>query len=197
MGIVIYLSTFIAVFLLNIIPFIGPPTWMILSFVAFFFPIPSAPLFILTALIAATCGRAVLTSFSKYIVRDRWLAQKYKKNLDNLRKHLQKKPLFTSLVFLLEAITPISSDELFIAFGLTGLELRYALIPFFIGRIFTYSFWVYATIGVSQSVNSILNLSFLTIPFALVSLAFVLLIYFFVKVDWEYLFIHRKLKLIK
>lgn len=197
MELMIFVYTFLAVFILNIIPFLGPPTWMLLSYILFFYRVPSIPLFILTALIAATIGRFVLASFSKNIIRNRFLSMRYRKNLNHLRTHLQKNILLTSGIFLLEAFTPVSSDELFIAYGLTGMKLRYALIPFFIGRTFTYSFWVYTTLGVIQNKNMLLNFSFLSFPFVITLAILLLLLYFFVKVDWEYLFVNHKLRIIR
>ncbi len=190
---------FLTVFLNNLIPFFGPPTWTVLSFLAIVYPINSFPLFILTALCAATLGRFFLASFAQQIIRNRLLGKKYKHNMNHLKKYLGKKPKITFMIFLVEAFTPLPSDQFFIAYGLTGLKLRYALIPFFIGRIFTYSFWVYTATRISQSATNdpFAGLSFVSTSAIILVIAVLLFLYFFIKLDWELLITRRKLKLLK
>jgi hypothetical protein len=197
MLIAVFVYAFIAIFLLNLIPVFGPPTWMVLSFIAFTYPIPSIPLFIFVAICGSVSGRSVLTLSSKYIIRNRLLSDKYRRNVDHLREHIEKKPLAASGIFLAEAFTPLPSDQLFIAYGLTGLKLRYALIPFAIGRIFTYSFWVYGATEVSKrvAVDSLTSLSFFSGSFVLVEFLLLFLVYFFVKIDWEHLILHHRFRI--
>ncbi len=197
MDLTVYFLTFALVFIDNILPILGPPTWIVLSLIAFFYPIPSLPLFIFVALCAATLGRFVLATFSEKIIRNRFLGVKYRLNMEKLKKHLSQKPLITSTVFLLEAFTPLSSDQLFIAYGLTGLKLRYALIPFFIGRMFTYSFLVYATTGLAKNADALLSASYLGASFLILTAALFILLYFFVKIDWEKVILNRKLRLLR
>lgn len=199
MEIIIFLLTFIIIFLVNLIPAFGPPTWMVLSFIAFTYPIPSYPLFILVAVTASTSGRYFLTISSERLIRNRFLGDGYKKNIDHLREHLEKRKKTLSGIFLLEAITPLPSDQFFIAYGLTGLKARYALVPFFIGRIFTYSFWVYTATEASKSLaaKSITNLSFLSASFILMELAIIFLVYLFIKIDWEYFILHHRLRILR
>ncbi len=196
MPITLFLITFIVVFLVNLIPAFGPPTWMVLSFIAFTYTIPSFPLFILTAVSASTLGRFFLTLSSKHLIRNHFLGDGYRKNIDHLKEHLEKRKKTLSGIFLLEAFTPLPSDQFFVAYGLTGLKTRYALVPFFIGRIFTYSFWVYTATEVSKSlaVKSISNLSFLSTSFILLELLVIFLVYLFIKIDWEHFILHHRFK---
>ncbi len=198
MEIMIFIYTFIAVFALNLIPIFGPPTWMALSFITLTYNIPSLPLFVVVALCGSTLGRSMLTIFSERIIRNRFLGRRYRENVNHLKKHLKKKPLTTSIIFLLEAFTPLPSDQLFVAYGLTGLKLRYALIPFAIGRAFTYSFWVFlATEAAKQlGASSISNLSFLSGPFIAAELIILFLVYLFVRVDWEQFILHHTMRFI-
>ena len=194
----IFVEAFLIVFLLNLIPILGPPTWAVLSFISFTYPIPSLPLFIFISLCASTLGRIVLTLSSKHILRNRILHIKYRKNMDYLKRHLEKRPHFASIVFFIEAFTPLPSDQLFIAYGLTGMKLRYALVPFFIARIFTYSFWVYFASDVAKSTlaNSVNVLSFLSWPVLIGEIVILFLVYLFVKTDWEHLIMRNKFRTI-
>ncbi len=195
----ILIYAFVIIFFLNIIPIFGPPTWMVLSFIAFTYPLPSFPLFILAAVCASASGRFVLALSSKHLIGNHFLSERYRRNISHLKVHLEKKPLRASTVFLVEAFTPLSSDQLFIAYGLTGLKMRYALIPFAIGRIFTYSFWVYGATEVSKQVaaNSLTSLSFFSGSFVLVELLLLFLVYLFVKIDWEYLILNHGLRVFR
>lgn len=194
----IFLEEFLVIFFLNTIPILGPPTWTVLSIIAFTSSIPSLPLFILIALIAATLGRIILTLSSKYIIRNHLLGKKYKKNMEYLRKHLDKRPYYASIIFFLEAFTPLPSDQFFIAYGLTGMKIWYAIVPFFVGRIFTYTFWAYTAKSLSNgiSLGSITLMSFLSWPVLLGEILILILLYYFVKVDWEHIIMHRKLRII-
>ena len=196
MSIIIY--TFVIIFLLNLIPILGPPTWTILSFISFTYPIPSLPLFIFVALCASTLGRIVLTLSSKHIIRNHLLGDKYRKNMDYLRRRLEKRPHFASIVFFIEAFTPLPSDQFFIAYGLTGMKLRYALVPFFVARIFTYSFWTYTASEASKSIwaNSLTHLSFLGWSFILAEILLLFLLYSFVKIDWENFILHHEFRIL-
>jgi len=194
----IYLTGFIVIFLLNLIPVFGPPTWSVLSFMSFYYTIPSLPLFIFISLCASTLGRIILTLTSKHILRNRILGIKYRKNMDYLKRHLEKRPHFASAVFFIEAFTPLPSDQLFVAYGLTGMKLRYALVPFFIARIFTYSFFVYMAKRFSDAtiLHSITPHSFISWPVIVAEVLVLILIYFFVKVDWAHFIMRNKLKII-
>lgn len=198
MDLTVFIYTFLAVFVLNLIPFFGPPTWMALSFIAFSYPISSIPLFILTALVASTAGRFVLTLYSKLLIRNRFLSTRSRKNIDHLKNYLEKNPLTTFNIFLIEAFTPLPSHQFFIAYGLTGLKARYALIPFAIGRTFTYSFWVLTATELSKRVaaNSFSTLSFFSTSFILIELALLFMIYLFIKIDWQHFLLHKRFRLL-
>lgn len=198
MELMIFIYTFIAIFALNLIPIFGPPTWMVLSFITLTYAIPSLPLFVIVALCGSALGRSTLTYFSERILRNRFLGRKYRENVTHLKKHLEKKPLTTSTIFLLEAFTPLPSDQLFVAYGLTGLKLRYAIIPFIIGRAFTYSFWVFlATEATKQlGASSISSLSFLSGPFIAAELVILFIVYLFVRIDWEQFILHHTIRFI-
>jgi len=171
---------------------------MVLSVIAFTFPVVNFPLFIAIAVIASTSGRFVLMKSSRYIVNNRFVSSKYRTNMDNIRRHLEKKKSLASLAFLIEAFTPLPSDQFFIAYGLTGMKARYALVPFVIGRIFTYSFWVYTATEISKRVatDSLFQFSFLSGWFIIVELALVFLVYMFIRIDWEHLILHHRLRIV-
>jgi membrane protein DedA with SNARE-associated domain len=195
----IYLIAFLAVFLTNAIPLITPPTWTVLSFIAFNYydKLDSLSLLITIGILAAFSGRYILILTSKKFIRQNFLNKKSIKNINNLKKHLIKNKSIVYWTFFLEAITPLPSDHLFIAYGLTNLKARYALVPFFIGRIFTYSFWVYLASYTSQHVflDSAELTSYFNGSFILLQLFLILLIYLFIRIDWENLITNHRIRL--
>jgi membrane protein YqaA with SNARE-associated domain len=199
MEIVVLIASFLVVFALNVIPILGPPTWMTLSFIALLYPIQPVMLFIFVAICAATLGRFVLTLLSKNIIRERLLSKRYLKNVNYLKRFLEKNKKIVSIIFLIEAFTPFPSDQFFVAYGMTGLKARYALIPFALGRIFTYSFWVLTATQVSKQIaaSSLSDLSFLSWPFILAEAAFLCLVLIYVRIDWKHMIEKRKFRFLR
>ena len=196
MDLLFLIYVFIIVFFVNLIPIFGPPTWMVLAFISLTYPSPNFAPLIFTAVCASTLGRGVLTLSSEKIIRNHFLGEGYKRNINHLKENLKKKPLTISTVFLAEAFTPLPSDQFFIAYGLTGLKLRYALVPFFIGRVFTYSLWIYVATEAAKVIaaDSLTSFSFISTQFIIVELAILFLLFLFVKIDWQYFILRRKFR---
>ena len=80
---------FLLVFLLNIIPAFAPPTWAALS--AFSLTTPDVDTFglALTAAAAAASGRMTLAKAARRLVRGRWLSEKSKQNVDQIKTRIE------------------------------------------------------------------------------------------------------------
>src|SRR5882724_5294362 len=89
------LILFLAVFLLNVIPAFAPPTWMVFSFLGFRFPSHMGWSFAFVGAIAATMGRSLLAKLSHIIVRNHWLSEGVKKNVDSFKIEIEKRPRLT------------------------------------------------------------------------------------------------------
>jgi membrane protein YqaA with SNARE-associated domain len=190
------LILFLVVFLLNIIPAFAPPTWMVFSYLGFQFPLhmgwPSA----LVGAAAATTGRSLLGKMSNSIVRNRWLSDAARKNVDSFKVELEKRPQLTFGVLLFYAFTPLPSNYLFIAYGLTAMPLARIAIPFFIGRFVSYTVWTMGGAAVSKTldVEGIEAIRYASVYFILTQIAFLTFIYVFTRVDWNLLLQTRKWK---
>jgi uncharacterized membrane protein YdjX (TVP38/TMEM64 family) len=130
------------IFGLNIIPAFAPPTWMAVAFIGFEFPGTNTVLLALVAATAATLGRITLAKLSHWLVREKLLSDAHRKNIDIVKERLEKRAVLTLSVFLFYALSPLPSNFLFIAYGLTGLPLLRIALPFFIGRTASYSFFI-------------------------------------------------------
>jgi membrane protein YqaA with SNARE-associated domain len=140
----------VVVLALNIIPAFAPPTWMALSWIGFNHPLGNPFAVALIGALAATAGRLVLAKLARVIVRQRFMSDAMRANIDVVRVGIERHRTLTFSVFLAYAFGPFPSNYLFIAYGLTALPLRLAAVPFFLGRFVSYSFFVFTAAEVSQ-----------------------------------------------
>src|SRR4029079_7944436 len=106
-----------------------------------------------------TTGRIVLAKLSDTIVRRKFLSEGTKQNVGEIKTDLEKNQKLTFSIFLFYAFSPLPSNHLFIAYGLTGLSLKLIAMPFFLGRVVSYAFWAFsassvATLLASQKIGS-------------------------------------------
>jgi uncharacterized membrane protein YdjX (TVP38/TMEM64 family) len=190
---------FVAVFILNIIPAFAPPTWIALSYAGFRYPLDSITLLAFVGATAATLGRLTLAKLSRVIVRQNLLSESTRENIDVLKEGLEKRRKLTFSVCLFYALSPLPSNFLFMAYGLTSLEWKLIAIPFFLGRFLGYNFWVFAGSMAARKIilESDEGQSYLGVYFVLSQLLLLLLVYLFTKVDWRALFVDKKFRWMK
>jgi len=187
---------FIIVYFLNVIPAFAPPTWMVFSFLGFRYPSHNVPLFAVAGALAATFGRATLAKLARVIIRQRYMSERVKDNIDAIRVRLEKRRRLTFSIFLFYAFTPLPSNYLFLAYGLTPMELKLIAVPFFIGRSVSYSFWGFTSAAVSRRISfeSSEALSYMTVYFVATQILLLLIVYAFTRIDWQELLDHRKFR---
>jgi len=190
-----FLIIFLVVLVLNVIPVFAPPTWTVMSFIAIRFN-PNIIVLAVIGAIAATLGRIVLARLSTIIVRQRFLSRGATENIDAVKTRLESNRNLTFAVFLFYAFSPLPSNHLFIAYGLTALKLKLIAIPFLIGRVVSYTFWAFTASRVARvlSDESMATKSFFSYYFIASQLFGLLVIYVFTKVDWSVLFREKKLR---
>ena len=190
---------FILVFLLNLIPAFAPPTWMVFSYLGFRSPTLNVGLLAVVGAGAATLGRLTLAKLAHVVVRQRFLSDATKQNIDSIREGLKGRRKLTFGVFLFYAFSPLPSNYLFIAYGLTTMELKLIALPFFLGRSVSYAFWGLTSSAVSRRISMEYGqtLPYLGAYFIVSQLLLLYLIYLFTQVDWRMLFVEKKLRLIR
>jgi hypothetical protein len=196
------LAVVIIIFIINLIPIFMPPTWVLVSFVGFYFGLSYSGLVLLClfAALASSAGRAALALFSEYFLRNRFISSDIKQNLDVLKQHVEKRQTLTSGLFLAYAFSPLPSGQLFLAYGLANLKLRPIIVPFFAGRFASYLFWGFVSSSFAEvidRINSLKSGAFLSIYFVLGQIATLYLVYLFTKIDWNILFTEKKLRFIR
>ncbi len=191
-----YLLIFGLVVALNVVPFFMPATWTVLAFIALNYDVPLWGL-VLTGAVAATLGRVLLAKISHRVLRQRFLTEQARKNIDDIKVRLEKHRGWTGTAFLLYAFTPFPTNYLFIAYGLTGLPIVNVAIPFFLGRLVSYGALSYSTDRLATRFAAGLNGELFSGYFVITQILTILAVYFFTKIKWRTLFTRKKVELVK
>jgi membrane protein YqaA with SNARE-associated domain len=182
-----YLFPVAIIFLVNLMPVFGPPTWSLLVLFRLNSHLSPIPLVILGAL-AAGSGRYLL-AIGTGLFRSK-ISVRQRVNLEAAGELLinNKKSAFAGLVLFV--FSPIPSAQLFEAAGLIGKKLIPFTLAFFTGRLLSYSLYV---AGASQLKNHNLGEVFISeiksplgIGIQILSLAG---IFWLTRIDWRK-FIH-------
>jgi uncharacterized membrane protein YdjX (TVP38/TMEM64 family) len=193
------LILFLVVLVLNLVPAFAPPTWMVFSTVGFRFPDHVGWTFALVGALAAALGRSALAKMAHGVVRNRWMSDVSRENVDSLKGSMEKHPKLTFGLFLFYAFTPLPSNFVFIAYGLTTMHLARLAIPFFLGRFVSYAFWTLSAAAVSRrfDFDDGKTLSYFSVYFVLTQSALLGTVYLFTRLDWKMLLREHKWKLVK
>jgi len=183
-----FLLVFGLVFVVNLLPAFGPPTWALLVFSSLNFDLPAPPLVVGGAL-AAGCGRLLLASGARrYRAR---LSQRRLESLGAAQVVLtgNRKRTFGGLALF--ALSPVPSGQLFVAAGLMTVPLLPLTAAFFAGRLVSYSLYLGAASLATHSLGGIV-LDSLTSPIGItLQLIMLLALVLLVRVDWA-TFVQRR-----
>lgn len=179
------LLLFLAVFALNVAPAFAPPTWMLMSFFGFRYPDANPFLVALVAACGAAGGRSVLAYFAQRIANSRWVSQKMRDSLSVVAETVAHRRLASAATFLLIAVSPLPSNVLFMAYGLARARLLLLLVPFFLGRLFSYTLAFAGAAAVSRRYDVTLADGAALLYFVVVQIAWLLGLYVFTRVDWR------------
>jgi membrane protein YqaA with SNARE-associated domain len=174
------------IFALNLIPVFAPPTWMALAFVGFQFPDTNPWALALAGAAAATLGRLTLASFSHKIIGQKLLSAAQRENVAVIKQRLKKRTALTFGIFLSYAFSPLPSNFLFIAYGLTGLPLMKVALPFFLGRCVSYAFFIFSgqAAGRRFQIDSLESTLYASGYFIVTQCAIMAALYAFTRIDW-------------
>ena len=176
---------FVTVFVLNVIPAFAPPTWMALSLFGFRNPYVQPWLVALIAAIAATGGRVVLARFAQDIADSGWLGPRLRDSLSALAETIERRRATSALAFLLFAFSPLPSNALFLAYGLTRAPLILLALPFFVGRVVSYAAAFAGGSIVSRRFEVEMTGAGSLAYFLITQVALLGLVYAFTRVDWR------------
>ena len=187
---------FALIFTLNIIPAFAPPTWMALSWIGFDHPQYNPFAVAVVGAMAATSGRMVLAKLSRVIIRQQFMSDATRANIDVIKDGLNGHRTLTFGTFLVFAFSPFPSNYLFIAYGLTSMPIWLVALPFFLGRCVSYSFFVIAASTVSQHLaeHTTEAKQYFGIYFVISQFFFLGVVYLFTRIDWKHLLATRRIR---
>ena len=187
---------FFVVFVLNLIPAFAPPTWMTISFLGLTVPSIDVVSLALVGATGATLGRLALAKLARVIVRPKLMAAHTRRNVDAIRQVLENRRVVTLSIFTAYAFSPLPSNYLFIAYGLTALPLAFLALPFFVGRFVSYGFWIVMVSVLSDRLNwePFESAPYFGLYFILSQLLLVPVIYAFTRLDWHAALSERNFK---
>jgi membrane protein YqaA with SNARE-associated domain len=136
-----YLEVTFVAFLVNVVPAFVPPTWIVLCIFAINNPHLSSLSLAFSGVIGSVAGRFVMYLYSKQL--GKYIPHKYAENLEYFKKFIEERKLGLFLGTLLYSLSPLPSNFLFLAFGLSRVELLPVIAGFAIARIISYSSVVY------------------------------------------------------
>jgi membrane protein YqaA with SNARE-associated domain len=167
---------------------------MAMSLFGFRYPETNLWLVALVAATAATGGRVVLAHFAQRIARSRWVRPALRDSLHGMAALIQRRRRTSALVFLFFAFSPLPSNALFLAYGLTRAPLSLLAVPFFAGRVASYAVAFAGGSLVSRhfDAESLGRGSWLY--FIATQLALLGLVYGFTRVDWPRSFETRRVR---
>ncbi len=176
----------ILVFGMNVLPAFAPPTWLVLAFFYKRFHL-SLLVVVLLGATSAVSGRVVLALLARHNFR-LFLPKSSRENLDTLGKYLESHAHLTIPIVLAYAFFPIPSNFMFIAAGLSELNLTMIAVSFFIGRLISYTFWISATTKVSSTLNKVFAHYYSDPKYVIVEIVGFVMIYLLSRIRWKKLF---------
>ena len=189
---------FVVVFVLNVLPAFAPPTWTTMSFIGLAIPSINVALLAVVAATAATFGRIVLAKLSRALVRQKLLSEEARRNVDTIRLGMENRPALTFGTLLGYSLSPLPSNYLFIAYGLTSLPIAFLSVPFFAGRILSYAFWITMASTVSDwldvDVDWFESAPYFLAYYLISQLLLVPVVYTFTRLDWHAAFAEGRFK---
>lgn len=186
---------FLAVYVLNILPAFAPPTWIAMSWLGLNYPQSLAWQIVVVGAVAATTGRVSLALLARGTVWKRFLDADAHRNVDVIKTRLEQQRTLSTGLFLTYACSPLPSNFLFLAYGMSTAPLWVLAVPFFLGRLVSYSLWVF--LGKQAALHVAGNghfTEYLGGYFVVTQVLVLLSLYAFVKLDWAALLVERKLR---
>lgn len=170
-------------FVLNLVPYFMPPTWVVVTFFLIAFQLPVWPLAIGCAL-ASTAGRCGLYFLSARYGR-KLLSARRQQNVAALGVWLNQRPGWRGVLdVLIYSLGPIPSNDLFIAAGLSGARLWPVALGFLPGRMVSYPALALAAKSANDHLGGIFTRQWHDPKWLALELLSILGIVAFSRLDW-------------
>jgi len=175
-------AAFGLIFVINMVPAFMPSSWMVM---AFFYIQFDLPLLILTlgGAIVSGLGRLVLAKGSA-LVKRRFMRRGEQNELDELGAFLDERRRYLMPTTFLYALTPLPTNSLFVAAGLTDVSLPWVLAGFWCARMIADTLFVWASDRVFDDIGDVLGGPYGGWPGVLLQIAGVISIVVLYRLPW-------------
>src|SRR3954464_15086720 len=140
------------IFLINLSPGFMPSSWMVMAFFYIQFGLPLVPLCIAGALVSGL-GRLCLAKGSDWF-SDHFFRRK-KEDLNSLGGYLERKRGLVAGFVFVYSLLPLPTNNLFLAAGMTRVNLAYVLGGFYAARRPAALFSVWTTNATFRSLDEV------------------------------------------
>lgn len=191
----IYIIASIVIVLLNVVPAFMPPTWTVISFLYITYDIHLGLMSVIGAL-SSSIGRFLLARISRVSV-PKLFDDGVVSNMQFLGSKINGGRIRLFVIAFIWAISPIGSNPLFIAIGMTGARIRYILLGFFLGRCLSYFTLAYTSKIIVDGLRDILLEGILDWRKVMINaLSFVVIIAYLL-FDWQTFLVNGKVRFYK
>lgn len=139
----LYFEVTLIAFLVNIIPALVPPTWIVLSMFKIHNPELDTLGIAVFGVVGSIVGRYVMYLYCRAL--GRYVPHKYGENIRYISRFLGEKKLGLFFGTFLYALSPLPSNFLFISSGVSAVEVLPVLGGFALGRLISYATLTYTS----------------------------------------------------
>ena len=189
---VFYFLVFLASLLVDIVPLIGPPAWTVMVFFQIQFKL-NIWLVLLTGVTGSAIGRYLYSAYVPFFSK-RFIKANKNDDLRFIGSKLADDGWKIQLFVLLYTLMPLPSTPLFTAAGAARIKTLHIIPAFFVGKFISDAIMVISGNYVVTNVENIGH-SFLTWKTLFGIILGIILICFFLFIDWRKLLLEKKFRL--
>lgn len=186
-----YLLVFLLAFLVDLIPFAGPPAWTVMVFCLVVFKLKVWPVLLL-GVVASTLGRYLMSRFI-YKLSGKFLTEEKTQDLAFIGGKLESHGWQSRLFIFLYTLTPLSTTALFTAIGMARISAAKALPAFFAGKLISDWLVLEASDYVAQDPKAVLHNLF-SPQFIIYTMLGIVVVAFLLFADWRTLLEKKKIR---
>ncbi|QEC66603.1 hypothetical protein FRZ67_04555 [Panacibacter ginsenosidivorans] len=192
MDVTLYIFVFLASLLVDVIPLIGPPAWLVMVFFQVKYGL-NIWLVLVVGVTGSAIGRYLYSCYVFYFA-NHFIKPQKNEDMQFIGKKLTDNGLKVYFFVFLYTLMPLPSTPLFTAAGIARMKIVYLIPSFFAGKFISDSIMVFAGDYAAHNVGRITLglLSWQNIAGAILGL---LIICIFLFIDWRKLLEEKKFSL--
>ncbi|MEI8280317.1 MAG: hypothetical protein WCG87_11180 [Bacteroidota bacterium] len=187
-----YVFVFIATFLVDLVPFVGPPAWTAMVFFQMRYHL-NIWMVLVVGVIGSAAGRYMLSLYIPWL-SDKYIKKQKNEDLQFIGQKLSGNGWRIQLFVLLYTLMPLPSTPLFTASGMARIKPMHIIPAFFVGKFTSDMVMVLTGDYVTDNVENI-TAGFMSWQSVVGTVLCILLICIFLFVDWRVLLQTKKFHL--